>query len=133
MTTQPSTAPLDEHSAGTTREGTGSERPIVTTTGETVVSRAFPPEPDPVQADERWQNIQAQFVDDPRRAVSEAHQLVGELIQRISDAFAQEREELEAEWSPGNDISTEGLRVCLQHYRSFISRLVPSAKGLQPR
>jgi hypothetical protein len=77
-------------------------------------------------AQERWQCIQAAFVDDPRKSVTEAHQLVGELTQHIVDAFAKERDELERQWSKGADVSTEDLRVSLQRYRAFFSRLLPS-------
>jgi hypothetical protein len=77
------------------------------------------------QANERWQHIQAQFVDDPRASVSGAHQLVGELVQHITDTFTKERNELEHQWSKGESVSTEDLRVCLQRYRSFFTRLLP--------
>jgi hypothetical protein len=83
------------------------------------------------EATERWQRIQAEFVDDPRKAVGEAHELVGETVQRIVDAFTKERNDLESEWSKGNDVSTEDLRVCLQHYRAFFSRLSPTVNGTQ--
>lgn len=80
-------------------------------------------------ATERWQRVQATFVDDPRKSVAEAHELVGDLVQRIVDAFAQERNELERQWSKGDSVSTEDLRVCLQRYRAFFSRLLPSVNG----
>jgi hypothetical protein len=79
------------------------------------------------QAGARWQEILAGFVDDPRKAVGDAHQLVGEVMQRIVDGFAKERENLERQWSTGADVSTEDLRVCLQNYRAFFARLLPSA------
>jgi hypothetical protein len=79
------------------------------------------------QAAERWQQIQANFVDDPRKAVGDAHQLVDELVQRIVERFAQERDNLEGQWSTGGDVSTEDLRVCLQNYRTFFTRLLPAA------
>jgi hypothetical protein len=88
------------------------------------------PEHDSAQASERWQHIQAEFVDDPRKAVGDAHQLVGDLVQRIVDGFTRERSELEAQWSKGDSVSTEDLRVCLQHYREFFSRLLPSVNGI---
>lgn len=84
---------------------------------------------DSAQANERWQRIQTDFVDDPRKSVAEAHELVGELTQRIVDAFAKERSDLERQWSEGDSVSTEDLRVCLQRYRTFFSRLLPSANG----
>jgi polyhydroxyalkanoate synthesis regulator phasin len=82
------------------------------------------------QVSERWQHIQSEFVDDPRKTVSEAHELVGELMKRINDAFAKERGDLERQWSEGDSVSTEDLRVCLQRYRAFFSRLLPSVNGL---
>lgn len=77
------------------------------------------------QAGERWQRIQGEFVDDPRKSVNEAHELVSELMQRVVDTFAQERNDLEHQWSGGGDVSTENLRVCMQRYRAFFSRLLP--------
>lgn len=85
---------------------------------------------DSAPANERWGRIQAAFVDDPRKAVSEAHELVGELTQRIVDAYARERGDLERQWSEGENVSTEDLRVCLQRYRAFFSRLLPSVNKL---
>lgn len=83
-----------------------------------------------VEAGDRWKRVQAEFVDDPRKSVSQAHELVSELMQRIVDAFSHERDNLEQQWSKGDSVSTEDLRVCLQRYRAFFSRLLPSAKGL---
>jgi len=82
------------------------------------------------QTGEQWQRIQADFVNDPRKSVSEAHQLVSNLVQRIVDGFTKERGELERQWSEGDEVSTEDLRVCLQRYRAFFARLLPSANGL---
>jgi hypothetical protein len=72
----------------------------------------------------RWESLQVTFVDDPREAVSNADALVAELMQRLADGFAQERERLEGQWSRGEDVSTEDLRVVLQRYRSFFRRLL---------
>jgi len=88
------------------------------------------PEHDSAEATERWQRIQAEFVDDPRKAVGEAHELVGKTVQSIVDAFTKERNDLESQWSKGSDVSTEDLRVCLQHYKAFFSRLSPTVNGI---
>jgi hypothetical protein len=72
----------------------------------------------------RWEQIQASFVDEPRRAVEEADTLVAELMQRLADSFAQEREGLEDQWDRGDEVSTEDLRIALQRYRSFFDRLL---------
>jgi hypothetical protein len=73
---------------------------------------------------DRWQQIQADFVDRPRDAVQEADALVRDLFERITAGFAQERERLERQWDGGDDVSTEDLRVALQRYRAFFGRLL---------
>ena len=72
----------------------------------------------------RWESIQTAFVDSPRQAVEDADGLVAELMQRLAQTFTQERESLEGQWSRGDDVSTEDLRVALQRYRSFFERLL---------
>ena len=72
----------------------------------------------------RWNQIQGTFVDDPRSAVQQADSLVSEVIQQITQAFANEHSTLEGQWKQGEDVSTEDLRKALQHYRSFFNRLV---------
>jgi hypothetical protein len=72
----------------------------------------------------RWEEIQVRFVDEPRGAVEDADALVANVMQRLAEGFAQERERLEAQWGRGEDISTEDLRVALQRYRSFFQRLL---------
>ncbi len=72
----------------------------------------------------RWNDIQAGFVDVPRRAVEQADGLVAEAIKRLAESFANERGRLEGQWDRGGDVSTEDLRQALQRYRSFFSRLL---------
>jgi hypothetical protein len=72
----------------------------------------------------RWESIQTGFVDEPRQAVEQADSLVAELMQRLAESFTEERESLESQWSRGDDVSTEDLRVGLQRYRSFFERLL---------
>jgi hypothetical protein len=72
----------------------------------------------------RWNAIQTGFIDEPSRAVHDADELVNSAIQQISTAFAEQRKQLEKQWSRGDDTSTEDLRLALQRYRSFFSRLV---------
>jgi hypothetical protein len=72
----------------------------------------------------RWTEIQAAFVDEPRRAVEDADALVAELMKRLAETFAQERSNLESQWDRGDDVSTEDLRLALQRYRSFFDRLL---------
>jgi hypothetical protein len=93
-------------------------------------STTYLPDPALGQAGERWQRIQAEFVDDPRKAVADAHGLVDELVERIVQEFTRERANLERQWSQGEEVSTEDLRVCLQRYRSFFARILPSADAI---
>ena len=72
----------------------------------------------------RWDTIQTSFVDEPRQAVEHADSLVAEVMQELARTFADEREKLEAQWGRGDDVSTEDLRIALQRYRSFFSRLL---------
>jgi hypothetical protein len=73
---------------------------------------------------DRWQDIQAGFVDDPKQAVQQADGLVADVIQRLAQVFADERNKLEDQWSGGGDVDTESLRKALQTYRSFFDRLL---------
>jgi len=72
----------------------------------------------------RWDAIQTGFVDEPRQAVEQADSLVAEVMQRLAETFADERAKLEEQWTRGENVSTEDLRVALQRYRSFFDRLL---------
>ena len=72
----------------------------------------------------KWDGIQAGFVDEPRRAVEEADNLVAAVMTRLAEIFASERKELETQWDRGDDVTTEDLRLALRRYRSFFSRLL---------
>jgi hypothetical protein len=73
---------------------------------------------------QRWETIQAGFVDEPKRAVEEADALVSELIKSLTDSFTAERQNLEQQWSSRGEASTDDLRRGLQRYRSFFRRLL---------
>jgi hypothetical protein len=72
----------------------------------------------------RWADIQASFVDDPRQATEQADNLVATVIKDLAEVFAQERQNLEGQWTQGQDVSTEDLRIALMRYRSFFDRLL---------
>ena len=72
----------------------------------------------------RWEKIQTGFVDEPRQTVEQADELVAEVMKRLAEGFATERERLEGQWGRGEDVSTEDLRVALQRYRAFFRRLL---------
>jgi len=72
----------------------------------------------------RWADVQAGFVDEPRRAVEQADALVADVMKRLAESFAGERKALEQQWDRGDQVTTEDLRVALQRYRSFFDRLL---------
>jgi hypothetical protein len=72
----------------------------------------------------RWEKIQIGFVDEPRKAVELADELVASAIKRLAEVFAAERQKLEAEWDKTDNVSTEDLRIALRRYRSFFDRLL---------
>lgn len=72
----------------------------------------------------RWDSIQTGFVDEPRTSVEEADALVATTMKRLAEIFAEERSTLEGQWDRGDNISTEDLRLALQRYRSFFTRLL---------
>src|SRR5579872_494582 len=72
----------------------------------------------------RWKEIQIAFVDEPRKAVEQADGLVASAMKRLAEVFAEERSGLEGQWSRGDNVSTENLRVALQRYRAFFDRLL---------
>jgi hypothetical protein len=72
----------------------------------------------------RWDAIQVGFVDEPRRSVEQADNLVAGTMKRLAEIFAKERSNLEGQWDQGENVSTEDLRLALRRYRSFFSRLL---------
>jgi hypothetical protein len=73
---------------------------------------------------DRWQHVQAAFVDSPRKAVSEASDIVGDVLDRLSRSFDAERRRLDETWESGGEPSTEDLRMALRRYRDFFERLL---------
>lgn len=72
----------------------------------------------------RWEAIQTGFVDEPRAAVEQADALVSQIMTRLTQVFSDERTSLEQQWSRGDNVSTEDLRLALKRYRSFFERLL---------
>ena len=90
----------------------------------TAVSEALFPEGDLQSFRSRWSDVQTSFVDEPRTAVATADSLVANVIKRLAEQFAAEREELEKQWDRGEDVNTEDLRQAFKRYRAFFDRLL---------
>jgi hypothetical protein len=72
----------------------------------------------------QWAAVQTSFVDEPRTAVEQADSLVANVVKRIAEQFAFEREQLEKQWGRGENANTEDLRQALKRYRAFFGRLL---------
>jgi len=72
----------------------------------------------------RWSSIQTGFVDEPRKSVEQADELVAQTMQRLAESFSQQKKQLETAWEKSEAISTEELRIALRRYRSFFDRLL---------
>lgn len=72
----------------------------------------------------RWDQIQTGFVDEPRKAVEQADDLVANAMKQLAESFANERSRLEQQWDRGDQVNTEDLRQALRKYRAFFQRLL---------
>jgi hypothetical protein len=112
--------------------GSGQRQPVEITSGQrrqsstpsTAETTPLFPDQELPELRNRWDGIQAGFVDQPRKAVEEADSLVASTMKRLAEVFAQERAKLEGQWDRGDNVSTEDLRLALQRYRSFFHRLL---------
>ena len=80
-----------------------------------------------VTADElrrRWQELQVQFVDDPKATVERADALVSETIDRVTSVFEEQRRDLESRWRQGEEVTTEALREAVRTYRAFFESML---------
>ncbi|SCK59594.1 hypothetical protein VAR608DRAFT_6479 [Variovorax sp. HW608] len=71
-----------------------------------------------------WDAVQIGFVDDPRKAVHDADDLVNRVLKNLTETFTRERSHVEAQVAQAGPVSTEDLRVALRRYRSFLHRLL---------
>lgn len=71
---------------------------------------------------QRWDTLQASFVDDPKRAADQAEALIGEMVERVTRRHQELRDELGGRADRGDD--TEARRLALRRYRAFFHTLV---------
>jgi hypothetical protein len=113
------------------------ERPMIRTLGSD----------DALRFGASWRQLQAQFIDDPERAVTEADRLVGEVMnvrgypvgdfeQRMAD-IAVDHPDVVMHYRAGREIAvmhargetnTEDLRQAMVHYRALFRNLLETAK-----
>jgi hypothetical protein len=89
-----------------------------------VKERATLIEPERAQSyNTRWNDLKGEFVDDPRRSVQGANELVGEVLDELEELFRSQRADLE-HGLDSEQTTTEDLRQALGRYRSFFDRLL---------
>ena len=72
----------------------------------------------------RWDLVQRSFVDDPKKAVHAADELVAEVTKALTESFRTQRSELEKGFEQAESTTTESLRIALRQYRAFFERLL---------
>ena len=107
-----------ETSPGTTGSGT---RDVGARDGDG--SQLFPAD-EQRDLTERWNGVQAHFVDDPQAATQQADELVGAMLDRLTSHWQDRRSTLRGRWDGDGDVDTEQLRTTLQAYRSAFDRLL---------
>ena len=130
MTEEQESGPVGAYSLGS-RPSQG-EVPSQTGTEDADDVDALMPADKAQYFESRWEEIQAAFVDDPRRSLEQANQLVDVVVRQLTQGFSTERTKLEDQWARGADVSTEELRVALQRYRSFFHRLLATGMPTSP-
>ena len=110
-------APVAEPSADTTSADTA----VVAATPVAADADALLGSLDAGDIRNRFLDIQAGFIDEPRQAVEEAGRFVDDLLRQVADALQQQRGQLAG---ATEEASTEDLRLALRAYRQFVDRLL---------
>jgi hypothetical protein len=82
---------------------------------------------DPADVQDRWHELQACFVDDPRDAVQRADSLLEEMTASLHQTLENRIRELQDLWKNTEDHDTEQLRLALRSYRDVMHRLLALA------
>jgi hypothetical protein len=119
------TATVDGTDTGrsTPDTGSGAQSGIAEENGESGGRERLVPADRADDYGSRWDALKGDFVDEPRRAVRQADELVGELLDELQRLFADQRHTLEQGFDH-EGASTEDLRLALRRYRSFFDRLL---------
>ncbi|MEU7900440.1 hypothetical protein AB0B45_47360 [Nonomuraea sp. NPDC049152] len=76
------------------------------------------------QAHTRWRDLQTTFVDDPRKSMEQADELVEEIVATLTSSLTTRTSELRDRWKNTDQRDTEQLRLTLRDYRATLERLL---------
>ena len=94
-----------------------SEPPMTRPSGMSLVDGASLSE-----FERRWHAVQADFIEDPRRAVGEAGALIADLMEHVSKNLRSRRGELDRQ--QGGDSDTETMRQEMRRYKELMTRML---------
>jgi hypothetical protein len=103
--------PMDERRERTDEPGRMAQQPGDRT-------RSHMAMPDAASYMRRFEAVQAEFIDEPRRAVEKAESLVSEAIDRMMDSLKQELNRSRTRSDGGDE--TEQLRMAMKRYREIL-------------
>ncbi|MFI9561255.1 hypothetical protein [Nonomuraea endophytica] len=130
--------PVDKHDSNGHSD---DDAPPVTPSDQVVFDQTAQPPPapatpasavsllgsDPADVRDRWRDLQACFVDDPRDAVQRADSLLEEMAVSVHQTLESRIRELQDLWKNTGQYDTEQLRTALRSYRDLMHRLLPLA------
>ena len=67
--------------------------------------------------------MKAEFVDDPERALTRAHDLLTDAVNELTEALLAERDELDPLRGTATP-DTESMRMAMRGYREFLDRIL---------
>ena len=70
-----------------------------------------------------WHEVKAEFVDDPERALTRAHDLLTDAVNELTEVLLAERDELDPLRGAGTP-DTESMRMAMRGYREFLDRIL---------
>jgi hypothetical protein len=70
-----------------------------------------------------WHEVKAEFVDDPVRALTRAHDLLTDAVNELTEALLAERDELDPLRGTATP-DTESMRMAMRGYREFLDRIL---------
>lgn len=121
MQAQPQSTPMQPASVPNTASASAmpsAQSPLATDPGPVLAPEAS------LDFRERWHGIQAEFIDDPRRAVEDADRLVADVAHAFTTGVEKRRQGLTSGWQDNEHSETEELRLTMRQYRALVEHIL---------